>query len=41
MRYPMIWEAFEHITHMTKVKAKWNTNLTKAQLYAYGANDRN
>ena len=34
-------EAFEHVTYKTKIKAKWNANLTKAQLYAHGATDRN
>ena len=41
MRYPMMWQAFEHVTHMTKIKAKWNANLKKAQLYARGTTDRN
>ncbi len=34
-------EAFEYVTNKKKIKAKWNANLTKAQLYAHGANDRN
>ena len=34
-------EAFEYVTNKTKIKAKWNANLTKAQLYAHGATDRN
>ena len=34
-------EAFEHVTDQKKIKAKWNANLTKAQLYAHGATDRN
>ncbi len=34
-------EAFEYVTNQKKVKAKWNANLTKAQLYAHGATDRN
>ena len=37
----MMWQAFEHATHMTKIKAKWNANLKKAQLYAPGTTDRN
>ena len=41
MRYPLTKEAFEHITHKTKVKSEWNADLTKAQLYAYGVTDRN
>jgi hypothetical protein len=41
MRYPMMRQAFEHVTHMTKIKAKWNANLKKAQLYARGTTDRN
>ena len=27
-------EAFEHVTYKTRVKAKYNQNLTEAQLYA-------
>ena len=34
-------EAFEHVTNKKKIEAKWNANLTKAQLYAHGATDRN
>ena len=34
-------EAFEHVTYKTKIKAEWHANLTKAQLYAHGATDRN
>ena len=34
-------EAFEHVTRKKKIQAKWNANLTKAQLYAHGATDRN
>ena len=34
-------EAFEYVTNKKKIKAKWNANLTKAQLYAHGATDRN
>ena len=34
-------EAFEHVTHKTGIKAKFNDNLTKKQLYAHGAQDRN
>ena len=34
-------EAFEYVTNQKKIKAKWNANLTKAQLYAHGATDRN
>ena len=34
-------EAFEHVTYKTGIKAKFNTNLTKKQLYAHGAQDRN
>ena len=37
----MMWEAFKHLTHKTKLKAKWDQNMTKAQLYAHGATDRN
>ena len=33
-------EALEHVTYKTKIKAKWNGNLTKAQLYAGRAIDR-
>ena len=33
-------EAFEHVTHKTRVKAKYNQNLTEAQLYAGRAVDR-
>tara|TARA_A100001015_G_scaffold14377_1_gene16809 strand:- start:1083 stop:2582 length:1500 start_codon:yes stop_codon:yes gene_type:complete len=33
-------EAFEHVTYKTKVKAKYNSNLTEAQLYAGRAIDR-
>ena len=33
-------EAFEHVTHKTSVKAKYNQNLTEAQLYAGRAIDR-
>ncbi len=34
-------EAFEHVTYRTGIKAKFNANLTKKQLYANGAQDRN
>jgi hypothetical protein len=34
-------EAFEHVTNKKKIQAKWNANLTQAQLYAHGATDRN
>ena len=34
-------EAFEYVTNKKKIEAKWNANLTKAQLYAHGATDRN
>ena len=34
-------EAFEHVTYKTGIKAKLNDNLTKKQLYAHGAQDRN
>ena len=34
-------EAFEHVTQKTKIEAKWNASLTKAQFYAFGAADRN
>ena len=34
-------EAFEHVTYRTGIKAKFNDNLTKKQLYANGAQDRN
>ena len=33
-------EAFEHVTFKSKVKAKYNSNLTEAQLYAGRAVDR-
>ena len=33
-------EAFEYVTNQKKIKAKWNANLTKAQLYAGRAVDR-
>ena len=29
------------IVNKKKIEAKWNANLTKAQLYAHGATDRN
>ena len=34
-------EAFEYVTNKKKIEAKWNANLTKAQLYGHGATDRN
>jgi len=34
-------EAFEYVTNQKKIHAKWNANLTKVQLYADGATDRN
>ena len=34
-------KAFEHVTHQSGIKAKFNDNLTKKQLYAHGAQDRN
>jgi len=34
-------EAFEHVTQKTGIKAKFNNNLTKKQLYAHSAQDRN
>lgn len=37
----MTKEAFEHVTHKTKVKSEWNANLTAVQLYVHGATDRN
>ena len=33
-------EAFEHVTYQQHVKAKYNQNLTEAQLYAGRAVDR-
>ena len=33
-------EAFEYVTNQKKIQAKWNANLTQAQLYAHGAADR-
>ena len=36
----LIKEAFEDITHKVGIKAKYNQNLTKAQLYAHGAQQR-
>ena len=34
-------EAFQYVTKQKKIEAKWNANLTKGQLYAHGAADRN
>ena len=34
-------EAFEHVTHKTGIKAKFNDNLTKKQLHTHAAQDRN
>ena len=34
-------KAFEHVTYQSGIKAKFNNNLTKKQLYAHGAQDRN
>jgi len=34
-------EAFEYVTNQKKIQAKWNANLTEAQLYAHVATDRN
>ena len=34
-------EAFEDVTHKVGIKVKFNQNLTKTQLYAHGAQDRN
>ena len=33
-------EAFEDVTYKVGIKAKYNQNLTKTQLYAHGAQDR-
>jgi hypothetical protein len=33
-------EAFEDVTHKVGIKVKYNQNLTKTQLYAHGAQDR-
>ena len=33
-------EAFEDVTHKVGIKAKFNQNLTKTQLYVHGAQDR-
>ena len=33
-------DAFERVTYQTVIKAKFNNNLTKKQLYAHGAQDR-
>ncbi len=33
-------KAFEDVTHKVGIKAKYNQNLTKTQLYAHGAQDR-
>ena len=34
-------EAFKRVTKKESIKAKFNDNLTKKQLYAHGAQDRN
>ena len=34
-------EAFKRVTKKKGIKAKFNDNLTKKQLYAHGAQDRN
>jgi len=34
-------EAFKRVTKKKGIKAKFNDNLTKRQLYAHGAQDRN
>ena len=34
-------EAFEYVTGKVNIKAKFNQNLTKKQLYGHGAQDRN
>jgi hypothetical protein len=34
-------EAFKRVTKKKGIKAKFNANLTKKQLYAHGAQDRN
>ena len=34
-------EAFEQVTYKVGIKAKFNENLTKKQLYVHGAQDRN
>ena len=34
-------DAFEVVTYQTSPKVKYNENLTKTQLYAHGAQDRN
>jgi hypothetical protein len=33
-------EAFEQVTHQVGIKAKFNSNLTKKQVYAHGTQDR-
>ena len=34
-------EGFQLVTNKMGIKAKFNDNLTKTHLYAYGAQDRN
>ena len=34
-------EAFNSVTKQTRIKVKFNENLTKSQLYMHGAQDRN
>ena len=39
--YRLMKEAFRYVNNKKKIQAKWNPNLTKAQLYVHGATDRN
>ena len=34
-------EAFSEVTKKARIKVKFNQNLTKTQLYAHGAQDKN
>ena len=39
--YSLMKEAFKYVTGQVNIKAKFNQNLTKKQLYDHGAQDRN
>ncbi len=39
--HSLMKEAFEYVTGKVNIKAKFNQNLTKKQLYGHGAQDRN
>jgi hypothetical protein len=39
--YSLMKEAFKYVTGQVNIKAKFNQNLTKKQLYGHGAQDRN